>query len=128
MTWRPIVWRPAQGFRRWLAKQGTIGDRKAPQVPEAVIGGKSGDGCRRGMRLLKRTVDKMHSPQGKKANWAHPQMLLAGDAQRSFGHTNRRANLCQIQRPAGVCIQEFLEPGDDHVVAAATAGHSRGAG
>ncbi len=53
-------------------------------------------------------------------------MLLAGDAQRSFRHTNRRANLCQIQRPAGVCIQEFLEPGDDHVVAAAAAGHSRG--
>jgi hypothetical protein len=49
-------------------------------------------------------------------------MLLAGNAECSFRYADSRTNFGQIKRLVRICIQEFFEPRDDHIVATASGG------
>ena len=91
-----------------------------------MVGGQSGDGCRRGICAQKRAADEVYSPQGEIANWTHSEMLLAGDAEGSLRHADRGTNFCQVQWRVGVRFQKPLEPRDDRIMTSAAGGHSLG--
>ena len=88
-----------------------------PQFPEAVVGGNSRDRCFRTSDPNQRAADKVHSPQGEIPDRTHSQMLFASGTKGALGDADGRANLRQVQRPALVCFQIFLELRNDPVAA-----------
>ena len=111
-----------QSFRRRLPEQRAVGNRKAPQLPKAVVGNDPRDSCLGPIGTEQRPPHEVHSAQGEITDWPHAEMLFAGGAKRSLRDADRGANLGEIKRPVGICLQEFLKPRDDGVVTTAAGG------
>src|SRR5713226_7582362 len=72
-----LVRRMAQGHRRRFAKQRTVFDRKASELPETMVGRTRGDGRRRRIGAQEPPARQMHPPQPEVAHGAHAEMLVA---------------------------------------------------
>src|SRR5215472_2255648 len=67
--------RPTQHCRRRFTKQRSVGNRKATQFPEPIIGGDLGDSRFFRVRIPQGPPCQIHSPQPQISFWAHAQIL-----------------------------------------------------
>src|SRR6266566_8953881 len=109
-----------------LSEQRAVGHRKAPELPKAVASNNLRDCCLGWIRTQERPPHKVHSAQGEITDWPHAEMLFAGGAKCSLRDADRCANFGEIERPIGICLQEFLKPCDDDVVTTAASGRLYG--
>ena len=91
-----------------------------------MLGNDPRDSCLGRISTEQRPPHEVHSAQGEITDWPHAEMLFAGDAKRSLRDADRGANLGEIKRPVGICLQEFLKPRDDGVVTTAAGGRLHG--
>src|ERR1700745_2215960 len=81
------------------------------------------DGRIRWISAQQCAAHETHSAQRQITDRSHAQVLLASGAEGALCGSYGRANLGEIKRAVGICVQERLEPVNDRVV---TAGARRG--
>src|SRR6516164_666856 len=86
--------RSAQRCRRRFSEQRAVGNRKAAQFPEPVIGGDLGDSRAFRVRTPQCPPYQMHPPQPEIPLWAHAKVIQATVAQCPI----RRADFCSEVR------------------------------